>query len=364
MVTPLRPATLAELRDAVRDGPERLLIAGAGTASDWGGTPAGHEAVLDVTGLGRILAYEPSDLTVTVQAGTPLSALQQILAEKGQQVALDAARVPRGATVGGLLATGDGGPMRHTYGTLRDCVIGITVVLPDGTVARSGGQVIKNVAGYDLAKLFHGSLGTLGVIAEATLRLHPLAEATCTVAAACTPEQGFELAGQLMRDGLEPVALEWYDGRLLARFDGTQAGVLRRARVTGFDEVDPHVWREVADVSLGDSGDTVFRLGTLPSLWPWVSDRARKLSADAPVLTSSVGAGTHTVRLGGDADPDAFHRLREDVTERGGSTVVLRRGIDVPAWGPPPASVAVMRAVKQRFDPSHRFGAGRFAPWI
>ncbi|MCQ9185212.1 FAD-binding protein [Streptomyces sp. IBSBF 2953] len=363
MVTRLRPTTLVELRDAVRDGPRRLLITGAGTAAEWGGTPAPYDAVLDVTGLNAVLAYQPSDLTVTVQAGLPLAALQEILAAKGQQVALDAGRIARGATVGGLLATADGGPARHTYGTLRDCVIGVTVVLADGTVARSGGQVIKNVAGYDLAKLFHGSLGTLGVIAEVTLRLHPLAAASCTVAAACTPERSLELAGRMMRDGLEPVALEWYDGRLLARFDGTASGVTRRARATGFEEAEPSVWREVADVSLGEPGDTVFRSGTLPGLWPWVAARVRARADSSPVLSSSLGAGVHTVRLR-DTTASAFHRLREDIAGRGGSTIVLRRGTEAPAWGPPPASVAVMRAVKQRFDPSDRFGAGRFTPWF
>ncbi|MGC9542086.1 FAD-binding protein [Streptomyces sp. UG1] len=282
MVTRLRPTTLAEVRDAVRDGPPRLLIAGSGTAAEWGGTPSPHDAVLDVTGLDGVLTYQPSDLTVAVKAGTPLAALQEVLAENGQQVGLDAARIPRGATVGGLLATADGGPARHAYGTLRDCVIGITVVLADGTVARSGGQVIKNVAGYDLAKLFHGSLGTLGVIAEVTLRLHPLAEASCTVAAACTPGRSLELADRMMREALEPVALEWYDGRLLARFDGSRAGVARRARAAGFDQADPSVWQAVAAVSLGEPGDTVFRLGTLPGLWPWVADLVGALTGCRP----------------------------------------------------------------------------------
>ncbi|MFI6377102.1 FAD-binding oxidoreductase [Streptomyces sp. NPDC050546] len=359
----MRPATLAELRDAVREGPPRLLIAGAGTAAEWGGAPSPADAVLDVTGLNDVLAYQPSDLTVTVQAGLPLTALQETLAAKGQRVALDAGRTAHGATIGGLLATGDAGPSRHAYGTLRDCVIGVTVVLGDGTVARSGGRVIKNVAGYDLAKLFHGSLGTLGVVAEVTLRLHPLAEASCTVAAHCTPERSLGPADRLVRDGLEPVALEWYDGRLLARFEGTSAGAARRARATGFEEADPSVWDEVARVSLGDPGDTVFRIGALPGLWPWVAERVGTAAGSAPVLSGGLGTGVHTVRLP-DVTAAAFGRLREDIAGRGGSTVVLRRGIDVPAWGPPPASVAVMRAVKQRFDPSDRFGAGRFTPWF
>jgi glycolate oxidase FAD binding subunit len=408
MVTQLRPTNLAEVSEAMRSG-QRLLIAGAGTAAEWGGTPAEVDAILDTTGLDGILSYQPADMTVAVRAGMPLADLQQALAEHGQRIALDAARIPLGATVGGLIATADGGPARHAYGTLRDMVIGITVVLADGTVARSGGYVIKNVAGYDLAKLFHGSLGTLGVIAEAVLRVYPIPKQTRTVAVECTPAEGFELAGQLMAKSLEPTALEWFGGRLLARFEGTQAGVARRS--AGFEEVDPAVWSEVARVAVGEPGDTVFRVGLLPSRSAWFADRLKKLAGDLAhepagdlanqpagdatnqpagdaakqpagdagnrpagepagdraELSSSLGVGVHTVRLPG-PDPAAhagvLTELRDEVSAAGGSTTVLRRAADVPAWGSPPPAVALMRAVKQRFDPDNRLGAGRFAPWF
>jgi glycolate oxidase FAD binding subunit len=364
MVTRLRPTGLAELSEAARDG-RRTLIAGAGTAAGWGGTPADVDTVLDTTGLDGILSYQPADMTVAVRAGTPLARLQQALAEHGQRIALDAARIPLGATVGGLIATADGGPARHAYGTLRDTVIGITVVLADGTVARSGGHVIKNVAGYDLAKLFHGSLGTLGVIAEAVLRVYPIPAATRTVAVECTPAEGLDLAGQMVAKSLEPAALEWFGGRLLARFDGTDAGVARRC--AGFEEVDPAVWHEVAGVAVGEPGDTVFRAGLLPSLAPWFAARLDELAGSTADLSSSLGVGVHTVRLRS-PDPAAqagvLTALRDEVTAKGGSITVFRRAGDVPAWGPPPPAVALMRAVKQRFDPDHRLGAGRFAPWF
>jgi glycolate oxidase FAD binding subunit len=349
MVTRLRPTSLASLREAVLDGPPRLLISGAGTASGWGGVPSTFDAVLETTGLDGVISYAPSDMTVAVRAGMPLAALQAVLAEKGQRIALDAGRIPYGATVGGLLATGDAGPARHVHGTLRDQVIGITVVLADGTVARSGGQVIKNVAGYDLGKLFHGSLGTLGVVAEVVLRVYPLPAATRTVAVKCDAAAGFDVANRMIADALEPAALEWYDGRLLARFEGTAAGVAQRA--SGFEEVDPGVWKDVGDLAMGD---TVLRAATLPSLSPWVASLTESLS-------SSVGIGVHTVRL---HDPALVVGIREEIEGRGGTTAVLRHGPSVPAWGRPPASVALMRAVKQRFDPADRFGAGRFAPWF
>jgi glycolate oxidase FAD binding subunit len=366
----LRPTDLAQLSQAMREGHRRLLIAGAGTAAGWGGTPSDVDAVLDTTGLDGVIDYQPADMTVSVRAGTPLADLQKVLAEHGQRIALDAARIPLGATVGGLVATADGGPGRHAYGTLRDTVIGITVVLADGTVARSGGHVIKNVAGYDLAKLFHGSLGTLGVIAAVVLRVYPIPKATRTVAVECTPGEGFDLTGQIVAKSLEPSALEWFGGRLLARFEGTAEGVARRTaglQAAGWQEVDGAVWQEVAGVAIGEPGDTVFRSGTLPSRLPWFAARLDELAGGSADLSSSLGVGVHTVRLrSGDPTADArvLTALRDEVAAAGGSTTAIRRAGDVPAWGPPPPAVALMRAVKHRFDPGDRLGDGRFAPWF
>jgi glycolate oxidase FAD binding subunit len=367
MVTRLRPTDLASLSEAMRSGHRRLLVAGAGTAAEWGGAPADVDAVVDITGLDGVIDYQPADMTVAVRAGTPLADLQKVLAEHGQRIALDAARISSGATVGGLVATADGGPARHAYGTLRDMVIGITVVLADGTVARSGGHVIKNVAGYDLAKLFHGSLGTLGVIAEVVLRVYPIPKATRTLAVECAPEEAFGLAGRIVTDALEPVALEWFAGRLLARFEGTVDGVARRAAgldAAGWREVDGAVWDEVANVALGAPGDTVFRCGTLPSRMPWFAARLAELAGDSATLSSSLGVGVHTVRLRAGDAAAVLGSLRDEVASAGGSTTAIRRAGEVPAWGSPPPAVAVMRAVKQQFDPGGRLGGGRFAPWF
>jgi glycolate oxidase FAD binding subunit len=366
MVTRLRPTDLVSLREAMRSGHARLLVAGAGTAAGWGGTPADVDAVLDTTGLDGVIDYQPADMTVAVRAGTPLADLQKVLAEHGQRVALDAARTPLGATVGGLVATADGGPARHTYGTLRDMVIGITVVLADGTVARSGGHVIKNVAGYDLAKLFHGSLGTLGVIAEVVLRVYPIPKATRTVAVECDPAEAFDLAGRVVADALEPAALEWFGGRLLARFEGTEAGVAQRVSeldTAAWQEVEATVWQEVAAVAVGEPGDTVFRSGMLPSRMPWFAARLQELADASADISSAVGVGVHTVRLRG-GHAGVLATLRDEVAAAGGSTTAIRRAGEVPAWGPPPPAVALMRAVKRQFDPDGRLGAGRFAPWF
>ena len=211
MSTPalLRPTDLKGVRDAVLDSAGTLAVTGAGTAAGWAGTLDPVDAVLDLGGLSGVITHNPGDMTVSVRAGTPLRALNDELAEHGQHVALDAARVADGATVGGLVSTGDAGPGALVHGTLRDLVIGATLVLADGTVARSGGHVIKNVAGYDLTKLVHGAHGTLAVIAEVVLRLHPLPRAEATLVLPCTLQEAAEHAARLLGGPFEPAALEW-----------------------------------------------------------------------------------------------------------------------------------------------------------
>ncbi|MEQ7126194.1 FAD-binding oxidoreductase [Actinopolymorpha sp. B11F2] len=393
--TPVLPATrpvdLREARDAMADTAGaglRVLLRGAGTAQSWGGPVRDAAAIIDTTGLDQILAYNPADMTVAVGAGIALRDLQAKL--DGQRVALDAARVPEGATVGGLLATGDAGPLRATYGTLRDLVIGVTVVLADGIVARSGGHVIKNVAGYDLAKVLSGSLGTLGLVVEVVLRVHPLPEATGTLAVVCDVPTAFTCASGLLASPLEPVAVEWYAGRLLVRFEGTRAGVTTRlGKATDLVREDSGLaqgsadvldgagesaaWDEIADVVRGAPGDTVLRVGSRASDLPDLAARLDALATDHDIdatLTSSVGIGVHTVRIRGDeaaAHAAVVAAWRSAVLERGGSVTLHRRiaGLDdlVPSWGPAPATLPLLRALKTQLDRDNRLGPGRFAPW-
>ena len=186
--------------------------------------------MLDLRALTGVITHNPGDMTVSVRAGTPLRELNAELADHGQHVAFDAARVADGATVGGLLATGDAGPAALVHGSLRDLVIGTTLVLADGTVARSGGHVIKNVAGYDLAKLVHGSYGTLAVVAEVVLRLHPLPRAVATLVLPCTLDEAAGHAARILGGPYEPAALEWVSdpGALLVRMEGTEAALPER----------------------------------------------------------------------------------------------------------------------------------------
>lgn len=374
-----RPTSLAEARDAVLAG-GTLLVAGGGTKSDWGADPESVDAVVETSGLDRIRVHNAADATIKVEAGLPLARLQRVLAEAGQWVALDGVG-GAAATVGGIFATDDAGPQRLAYGTLRDHVIGVTVVLADGTVARSGGFVIKNVAGYDLGRLFCGSLGTLGMIAEISLKVHPRPPCTATVRAPTTAGAALRAANAVADAALEPIAADYAEDALWLRFAGRADGVrsrIRRARdlVALNAEVIEHdapEWDRRARALLGVPGETVLRIGTLPTHLTGLEAAVRSCAAAAGVnadLSSSVLVGAHTVRVGGAAATD-HARFVTDLRQRlgrfgpvPGHAVVRRRlpGVErlVDVWGPPPSAVGLMRAVKRQLDPERRFAPGRY----
>jgi glycolate oxidase FAD binding subunit len=202
----------------------------------------GGDVVLSTRRLDRVLEHEPGDLTAIVEAGIRLSALQAVLEPHGQRLALDP---PGDPTIGACLAGDLSGPRRHRFGAMRDLVIGVTVVLADGTIASSGGKVVKNVAGYDLGKLFSGSHGRLGLIARVALRLHtrPAAEAT-VVAEADDPRAVW---GDVLRSRLVPSAVDFLPPRRLALlFEGGEAAVAQQVEASPGEQADPSAWTESA----------------------------------------------------------------------------------------------------------------------
>ncbi|HEY0816217.1 MAG TPA: FAD-binding protein, partial [Pseudonocardia sp.] len=316
----LRPGDLAELRAAMLDTTGPLAVAGAGTAASWGATLGPVDAVLDTTTLTGVIVHNPGDLTVAVRAGTPLRALHDELGVHAQRVSLDAARIADGATVGGLLATGDAGPAALVFGSLRDLVIGVTLVLADGTVARSGGHVIKNVAGYDLAKVVHGSYGTLAVVAEVVLRLHPVPKAVVTLQLPCSLPDAVAIAAAVLGGPAEPAALEWTsDGVLLLRLEGTEAALDARAervrKMLGSDAAvaggDP--WARHAEITRGAPDAAVLRVGVRPSRLPAVL-----AAMPSTAFTAGLGTGVATVTLPAAAVADAH----DAVHAVGGTSVV------------------------------------------
>ncbi len=202
------PSSAEELAAALAgaDGPVRFR--GGGTKLDWGRVVDEPSLVLSTAHLDGVIEHNAGDMTAVVAAGTPFAHAQQAFAAEGQMLALDPPDIG-GATIGGVIAAADSGPLRYRYGAARDLVLGVRVALSDGTLAHSGGRVIKNVAGYDLGKLFTGSFGTLGAIAEVSVRLHPLPPGTCTVVAdGSDPAALAAAASALSHAALEQHALD------------------------------------------------------------------------------------------------------------------------------------------------------------
>ena len=295
---------------------------GTGTRLHWGNPPERCDLVIDTTGLDEVTEHAAGDLVATVQAGVRLDRLAEVLGPAGQRLALDP---PGGGTVGGVLATGAAGPLRLRYGTPRDLLIGITVVRPDGTVAKSGGKVVKNVAGYDLGKLFAGSRGTLGLITQATFRLHPIPAEVAYVTAECTAavDACQALAAALGSPGLSAAEVDWPSAgepvRVCVALEGSQAGVAERAMaLTGLlgQDVRPAVWPQPP--SWWGAGPAAQREGTLLQVAFWPGDLGMVLAeirsaAQAagldPAIGGSAAAGVLSVALPPGLEPGAVAAL-------------------------------------------------------
>ena len=248
--------------ESVREAAEVLRGAAAEGARVSIDRPGG-DVVVSTARFGEVLEHEAGDLTCTVEAGIRLSELNARLAEHGQMLALDP---PGDPTVGACIAANLSGPRRHRYGTARDLLLGVTVVLGDGTVASSGGKVVKNVAGYDLGKLFCGSEGQFGLIARASLRLHPRPEAARTlVVPVASPEEAHEQAQAILRSTLQPSALDvHWPGRLALLFEGSARAVEAQAgAVAGGEEAGEEVWAEAAARQAQTGGRVSFAPGAL-----------------------------------------------------------------------------------------------------
>jgi len=392
----LRPGDLRELQTVVRDTPGALRLRGAGTALDRGRVPERTDAVVDLTAMGGLVEHSPGDMIAVVQPGLPLARLQAALASSGQRLALDPPSAAEGATMGGLFAADDAGPSRLRHGTLRDLAIGLTGVLADGTVFRSGGRVVKNVAGFDLVRLLCGSLGTLAAVGELVVRLHPLPEAVRTVAVPADAAAATRLTLALLAAPVEPAALEWTGDALLVRLEGRAGGVAAQARAVralaadlpragagqaGVEEAEGDGaaawWAAVARGARGLPGETVAVASVLPSRVAEAAATAARLAAGAGVagpagpaapVTAATGLGLVRLRLAGDADRVAGV-VRAWRARTPGTLVLHRRPDAVAALADPwfdtpdqaPPALALMRRVKDQLDPGRRLAPGLFA---
>jgi glycolate oxidase FAD binding subunit len=358
----------------------RTVVArGAGTKLDWGSPPNSADIVVDLSGMNRVLEHARGDLVARVEAGAPLATVNRQLAEGRQWLPVD--EVVPGSTIGGVVATGICGPARYLHGAVRDLMIGVTVVRADGVIARSGSKVVKNVAGYDLAKLFTGSYGTLGIVTEATFRLRPsppqrrYVTATYPDEAALEPVLAAVLGSQMAATAIEIQRSEPAGGiRLSVLVEGSSGPVEQRAGVVSamldrpaVSEHPPPDWGSLP-------GPVTLKVTTELRSVTALLGLVRQLAAAyelVPVIGGSAGTGVLFVGLGAGSAPAALAGLVSDLREGchrfGGTVIVVRAPAAIkPAldiWGPVPG-LELMRRVKAEFDPEGRLAPGRFVGGI
>jgi glycolate oxidase FAD binding subunit len=372
-VTPrevVRPTSVAEVVEVLKEaaaGGLSVVPVGGRSKLSWAAPPSSCDLLLDTTGLDRVVEHVAGDLVVVAEAGVPLARLQEQLAGAGQLLGLDPPE--RGATLGGVVSANASGPRRLRYGTVRDLLIGTTVVLADGTVATAGGKVVKNVAGYDLGKLYTGAHGSLGVVVSTTWRLHPVPPARRVVvldlpdAAAAGP-----LAVRLSRSTLTPSAVELFataggSGQLVVVFEAIAASVAAQADAAvallgGVSQSDdlPAAFGQRP----GSAEDVLLRLAYVPTGLPAA---LAALPAGAEVAASA-GTGVAYAAVPAAAAAAALPALRDALVPYDGTAVVLRAPDSVRSqldhWGPVGDALDLMTRVKERFDPERRMSPGRF----
>lgn len=391
----VEPANGEEVAGALKiatDAGMHVMPRGGATKMDWGNPlrQDGHsgELALSTRRLNRVIEHAWGDMTATVEAGCTFQQLQQTLAEHGQRLALDPLW-PERATIGGILATNDSGPLRIRFGSLRDLIIGITLALPDGTLAKSGGKVVKNVAGYDLPKLATGSLGTLGIITQAIFRLHPVPRETRTLSFSATTsaahEEMNELALAIQDCNLVPTGVQIRAAgsstendslKIDLRFEGTAAGceaqieqTLRMASGARQVESPTDVWSARSALWSGEEPSVVSKFSLLPadlgSLLRLLSEVAKPSGLRWRLVSQAVGIGH--LRLEGNQNAALLHALedlRTKLEARGGSLVILRCPHEIKSmvdvWGSAGDALPLMKSVKAQFDPTATLNPGRF----
>jgi glycolate oxidase FAD binding subunit len=385
LIEPGSEEQMAQLLRLANESGLSVIAKGGGTKIGWGNPPRGADIILSTSRLNQVLEHAAGDMTATVRAGCTVECFNQTVAQRGQRLAIDPLW-PGKATIGGILASNDSGSLRGAFGPLRDFLLGITVVLADGTIAKSGGKVVKNVAGYDLPKLFTGSFGTLGVITQATFRLYPIPRASRTLrfAAPSTATftrclsaladcEGIATGAQIEMDQ-ESIHVSILVEGIQGAIDTKADRIIRAVSQAGCTRVEPSpdCWR-AGESLFEDPNACISKTSLLPSHWPGFCQRIREVSRESglvpKLIAQAVGVGLVSLsspephRL-----PLAITTVRRELANLSGSLTLLRcptplkRQLDV--WPDPGDALALMRRIKAQFDPRNTLSPGRFVGGI
>ncbi|WP_448596264.1 FAD-binding oxidoreductase [Thermoleptolyngbya sp.] len=401
LVQPDTPAQLAAVMKELHWQKGRSLPLGAGTKLHWGGISDPIQVGISTIRMNQLIDHAAGDLTVTAQAGMRLADLQAHLAQQNQFLPLNPS-YRDAATLGGIIATADSGSLRHRYGGVRDLLIGITFVRADGEMAKAGGRVVKNVAGYDLMKLFTGSWGTLGILTEVTFRVYPLPEASKTLVLTGEPGAIARVAQATLSSALTPVAVELvapaamqplgHTGLgLVVQFQGlavsldAQATQLRQfaqaadlAEATYTDTAEASLWQQLQALweviptesasQIAPTPSLTCKIGVLPNQ---AAVTLAKIADQFPSLTYGTihaGSGLGLLRFADPPSPSHLLDLRHRCEAQGGFLSLLAAPVDlkrqIDAWGYSGNALGLMRGIKQQFDPENLLSPGRFVGGI
>jgi glycolate oxidase FAD binding subunit len=394
---------ISEIMKAASCAGASVVPTGSGTKRGIGNKPLGADILISTRRLNRLIEHESADLVATAECGITLTGLQSHLRRKNQFLPVDPPHVQGGATVGGIIAANDSGPLRLRYGTSRELLIGMKVVRADGSIFKGGSKVVKNVAGYDMPKLFVGSLGTLGIIAEATFRLYPVPESSGTYFASFESlDEAHDTVRSLINSALVINAIEHMNPGLAGSItERLGLGPDRKryslaVRIMNVSRAVEDQVKTVTDVSRRNGGKgLIIGAENEEAFWdevrefPWRSPASPSAVLKAGVLISDVprvfllldglsdkyGVSTHAtaraangvviISIDGDKDSviNSVKELREFSESAGGSLVVREASPDIkPAldvWGGMGSSLGLMKRIKSAFDPGNILNPGR-----
>ena len=386
------PHTTESLSEALKIAQENrwaVLPCGSGSKLNWGGLVQNVQLLISSQRLNRIVEHAVGDLTVTVEAGVKLADLQKILQQQGQFLPLNPA-YPESATIGGIMATADTGSWRQRYGGVRDLVLGLAFVRADGNMAKAGGRVVKNVAGYDLMKLFTGSYGTLGIISQVTFRVYPLPEASQTVVLSGEQEAIATATQTLRNSALTPTAAELVSAAvvtklalgegmgLVVRFQSipesvTEQGLQLKSigEKLGLytslyeDGDEANLWQklpELVRVPTSPSGITC-KIGIIPTAAVKLLHQLHKLTAEQGLAAINISSGLGYLQINQEEALDQVKQLRLFCEQNSGFLSILEASPafkqKLEPWGYTGNALGMMRKLKQKFDPKNILSPGR-----